>query len=135
MSSDTTPRRDGSNSAAPPARSIGEVAEEAGVPVTAVRFYADHGVLAATRDGGNRRRFDDSASCRIRVAKLAQRVGLTVREIGDLFGTLPPDPDPEDWRAVAETLVSDAEQRVADLRRCLDQLESGGKLCEAVDRL
>lgn len=63
---------------------------------SAVRFYGKHGVITAIRDGG-RRMFDESASCRIKVAKLARRVGLTVREIADLFTGLSPSAGAEEW--------------------------------------
>ena len=61
---------------------------------------------------------------------MAQRVGLSIREITDIFSALPPHPTPDDWGVVCRTLVSEAELRVADLRAQLDVLGGGGKLCE-----
>jgi MerR family transcriptional regulator, redox-sensitive transcriptional activator SoxR len=112
------------------ALTVGEVAAATGVAPSAVRFYDKHGVIQAARTYGNQRRFDDSAACRISVAKLAQRVGLTVREIADLFSELPADPEPEDWAVVGERLIAEAESRLANLKTQLASLESGGKLCE-----
>ncbi|WP_239676135.1 MerR family transcriptional regulator [Natronosporangium hydrolyticum] len=109
---------------------VGEVATESGVAPSAVRFYEKHGVVNAVRTNGNQRRFDESAACRIQVAKLAKRVGLTVREIADLFADLPPDPGYDDWGRLADQLISQAEQRVADLRAQLDALGTEAKLCE-----
>lgn len=109
---------------------VSDVAAESGVAPSAVRFYEKYGVINAVRTAGNQRRFDESAACRIQVAKLAQRVGLTVREIAELFADLPADPELEDWGRVADQLVADAEQRVADLKAQLDSLGSGTKLCE-----
>lgn len=109
---------------------VGEVAAESGVAPSAVRFYEKHGVVNAVRNSGNQRRFDDSAACRIQVAKVAKRVGLTVAEISDLFASLPGDPGPADWGPVAERLVREAEQRVEDLKTQLDALGSDGKLCD-----
>lgn len=109
---------------------VSEVATEGGVARSAVRFYETRGVISAVRTAGNQRRFHESAACRIHVAKLAQRVGLTVREIADLFSTLPDDPGPRDWERIADRLVFEAETRVADLKTQLDSLGSSGKLCE-----
>lgn len=109
---------------------VSEVATASGVAPSAVRFYEKHGVVRAMRTAGNQRRFDDSAACRIQVAKLAQRVGLTVREIAELFSDLPADPGPEDWARIADQLVVEAQRRVADLQAGLDVLATDTKLCE-----
>lgn len=114
---------------------VGEVASTSGVAPSAVRFYDSHGVITAVRTATNQRRFDHSAPCRIQIAKLAQRVGLTVREIAQLFSALPAEPTAADWSRVAAGLISQAEQRVTDLRAQLDALESGDKLCEIGARL
>jgi MerR family transcriptional regulator, redox-sensitive transcriptional activator SoxR len=112
---------------------VGDVAAHSGVAPSAVRFYEKHGVIVAARTARNQRRFDDSASCRIKVAKLAQRVGLTVREIAHVLSALPPDPQPDDWRRVAETLIDEAERRTEDLKQRLAEMTSGVKLCEIAD--
>lgn len=97
---------------------------------SAVRFYERHGVIAARRTLGDQRRFDSAAACRIKVAKVAQRVGLTVREIADLFAALPDDPQPNDWQHIADGLIEEAEARTAALRACLHDLGSDTRLCE-----
>lgn len=109
---------------------VGEVAAESGVAASAVRFYEKQGIIHARRTSTNQRRFDESAACRIHVAKLAQRVGLTVREIAELFDSLPADPEPDDWSGLADHLVRQAEQRVADLKKQLEALGSDAKLCD-----
>lgn len=109
---------------------VGEVAHEAGVAPSAVRFYERHGLVTAVRTAGNQRRFAASAPCLIKVAKVAQRVGLSVREIADLFATLPADPGRDDWAWVSRTLVDEAQARVDALRATLDDLDSGTKLCD-----
>jgi MerR family redox-sensitive transcriptional activator SoxR len=116
-------------------RTVSEVAREGGVAASAVRFYEKHGVITAVRTPSNQRRFTDSAACRIKVAKLAQRVGLTVREIADVFTALPANPGPQDWGRVATVLVEHAEARTAELRARLADMSSGTKLCEIVDHI
>ncbi|MDG4798309.1 MerR family transcriptional regulator [Micromonospora sp. WMMD1082] len=114
---------------------VGDVARDADVAPSAVRFYEKTSVITARRNSGNQRRFDASAACRIKVAKLAQRVGLTVREIADLFADLPPNPGPQEWGRIATELIAESERRTAELRTCLTELQSGGKLCESIDRI
>lgn|SRR5690625_3319934 len=109
---------------------VGEVARDSGVSASAVRFYEKHAVVTADRTAGNQRRFGDAAVCRIQVARLAQRVGLTVREIAELFAALPSEPGPEDWEQVSERLVAEAEQRITNLRTQLESLGSDGRLCD-----
>lgn len=109
---------------------VSEVAAEAEVAPSAVRFYERYGLVVAARTAGNQRRFAADAPCRIRVAKVAQRVGLTVREIADILEPIGPDSGPADWGEVNRTLVAEAEARLAQLRRTLDDLGSGTKLCE-----
>lgn len=114
---------------------VSQVAAESGVAASAVRFYERHGVIRAERTTGNQRRFTSDVSCRVKVAKLAQRVGLTVREIAEALDTLPPDPQPADWQRIASRLVTEAERRVDALRRATAAMSSGGHLCELEDAL
>lgn len=112
------------------ALSVSEVAELAGVAPSAVRFYEKHGVVAAARTAGNQRRFAEDAPCLIKVARVAQRVGLTIKEIVEILALLPPAPAIEDWGRVERALVQEAEARVADLKRQIAALASGDKLCK-----
>ncbi|NRQ36895.1 MerR family DNA-binding transcriptional regulator [Nonomuraea sp. NN258] len=109
---------------------VSDVAAESGVAPSAVRFYEKYGVITAVRTSGNQRRFDESAACRIQIAKLAQGVGLTVREIADLFAGLPANPAIDDWERIADQLIAEAEGRVARLTAFLAELGTGGRLCD-----
>ena len=113
--------------------SVSEVASASGIAPSAVRFYEKHGLITAHRTAGDQRRFDDNAACRIKVAKVAQRVGLTVREIADVLTALPDDPQPADWARIADVLIQEAEARTAALRANLDEIRSGTRLCEIDD--
>lgn len=114
---------------------VSEVAAESGVAPSAVRFYERHGVIRAQRTAGNQRRFAPDASCRIKVAKLAQRVGLTVKEIAQTFDALPPQPQPEEWSRIADHIVTEAEQRVEALKRAIAAMSTGGHLCDIDEAL
>lgn len=109
---------------------VADVARESGVAPSAVRFYEQHGLVHAVRTPGGARRFDATAACRIKVAKVAQRVGLTIREIVDVLEALPADPSPADWGVVCQRLVREAEARVAALQAQLDALGGDVRLCD-----
>jgi MerR family redox-sensitive transcriptional activator SoxR len=109
---------------------IGDVARESGVSSSAIRFYEARGLVAASRTSGNQRRFDEHAACRVRVAQVAQRIGLSINEIATLLGTLGPDPTLDDWKRLHTELTAEAHRRIADLHHALDDISSGRKLCE-----
>ncbi|HWM75347.1 MAG TPA: MerR family DNA-binding transcriptional regulator, partial [Nocardioides sp.] len=85
--------------------SMGEIARLSDVAPSAVRFYERHGLIAAYRTAGNQRRFLPAAACRIRIARVAQRVGLTVREIAEILDDLPDDAGPDEWSGIGERLI------------------------------
>jgi len=109
--------------------SMGDVARLAGVAPSAVRFYERHGVVTAYRTSGNQRRFLPVAVCRIRVARVAQRVGMTVREIAEVLGTLPEDCGPDDWDRIGRRLVAEGEARIRRLERVVKEISVNEELC------
>ncbi|WP_066372258.1 MerR family transcriptional regulator [Herbidospora mongoliensis] len=109
---------------------VGDLARASGVAPSAVRFYEAHGLLSAERTSGNQRRFHDADVCRTKVIRVAQRVGLSVAEIKQVLDELPPDPAPEDWQRLAESLVAEAHRRIQHLQQVLGEITGGGKLCE-----
>lgn len=113
-----------------PGRTVGEVAEESGVAASAIRFYERHGLISAARTASNQRRFGPDAACRVKVARVAQRIGLSVREIAAIMDQLPPDAEAADWARVQTILVTEAERRIAELRAQLHAVASGRRLCE-----
>ena len=114
----------------PAALTVSEVAASAGVSASAVRFYDKHGLITAVRTSGNQRRFDVHAACRIRIARVAQRIGLTVTEIAELLAGQPPDAGLEDFRRQPEQQAAEALRRITELNAVLDDVTSGAKLCE-----
>ncbi|MCO7237833.1 MerR family DNA-binding transcriptional regulator [Aeromicrobium sp. CnD17-E] len=112
-----------------PTLTVGDVAAASGVAASAIRFYERQGLLTSHRTSGNQRRYDEFAPCMVRICRVAQRVGLTVQEVVALFDALPEEPTLDDWQGLTDSLVAEAERRIADLRRTLDDLASDGPLC------
>ena len=78
---------------------IGEVAKRSGVAASALRFYEDRGLIRSERAGSGHRRYPRAVLRRIAFIVFAQRIGLTLGEIGDELAKLPPDraPNRADW--------------------------------------
>lgn len=110
--------------------SVAEVAQESGVSGSAIRFYERNGLITASRTSGNQRRFDHHAACRVKVTRVAQRVGLSISEIRDVLNSLGDDPTLEDWERVHLSLVTDARRRINELSAALSDIQSGNKLCD-----
>src|SRR3984885_661864 len=102
--------------------SVGQVAERMKIAPSAVRWYADHGLLPSERTAGNQRRFYADVLCRVAMIRAAQRVGLSIEEIRQALSALPPRqaPTPEDWERLAGHLRHVASQRIDELSPLLD---------------
>lgn len=68
---------------------IGEVAERRGVAASALRFYESLGLIASRRAMGGVRIYERNVLRRVALIRIAQRLGLTLDEIGDALATLP----------------------------------------------
>jgi len=104
--------------------SVGQVAERMNIAPSAVRWYADHGLLPCERSAGNQRRFYADVLCRVAMIRAAQRVGLSIEEIREALSALTPRqaPTPEDWERLAGRLRSHATQRLDELSAILHEL-------------
>ena len=77
-----TSRQTSSNVEVMTALTIGQLAERSGVATSAIRFYESRGLIASERTTGNQRRYAQSTLRRVAFIRTAQRIGLTLEEIG-----------------------------------------------------
>ena len=98
---------------------IGEVSKRSGVAASALRFYVDRGLITSERAGSGHRRFPRAVLRRIAFIVFAQRVGLTLEEIGAELAKLPPDraPTRRDWSRLSSKWGERIDQRIAELER------------------
>ena len=116
---------------------IGEVARRSGVASSALRFYEDRGLIASERAGSGHRRYPRSVLRRVAFIVFAQRIGLTLDEIGAELAKLPSDriPAREDWARLSGAWTQRIDQRIAELRRLRAGLtECIGCGCLSIDR-
>ena len=116
---------------------IGEVARRSGVAASALRFYEDRGLITSERAGSGHRRYPRPVLRRIAFIVFAQRVGLTLDEIGAELARLPPDPAPtrRDWSRLSRTWTDRIDRRIAELERLKASLtECIGCGCLSLER-
>jgi MerR family redox-sensitive transcriptional activator SoxR len=116
---------------------IGEVARRSGVAASALRFYEERGLIASERAGSGHRRYARPVLRRIAFIVFAQRVGLTLEEIGHELAKLPPDRAParDDWSHLSSTWTERIDARIAELQRLRAGLtECIGCGCLSLDR-
>ena len=98
---------------------IGEVAGRSGVASSALRFYEQRSLIRSERAGSGHRRYPRSVLRRIAFIVFAQRVGLTLEEIGGELEKLPPDraPNRRDWARLSSRWSTRIDERIAELER------------------
>src|ERR671937_1761028 len=98
---------------------IGEVARRSGVAASALRFYEDRGLISSERAGSGHRRYPRPVLRRIAFIVYAQRIGLTLDEIGEELAKLPPDraPNRRDWSRLSSKWSVRIDDRIAELER------------------
>jgi MerR family redox-sensitive transcriptional activator SoxR len=116
---------------------IGETARRSGVAASALRFYEERGLIASERAGSGHRRYPRAVLRRIAFIVFAQRIGLTLEEIGAELAKLPPNraPTRRDWSRLSSTWTSRIDERIAELQRLRVGLtECIGCGCLSLDR-
>jgi MerR family transcriptional regulator, redox-sensitive transcriptional activator SoxR len=98
---------------------ISEVARRSGVAASALRFYEERGLITSERAGSGHRRYRRAVLRRIAFIVFAQRIGLTLDEIGAELAKLPPDraPNRRDWSRLSSGWTARIDERIAELER------------------
>ena len=116
---------------------IGEVARQAGLRTSAIRYYERAGLLPVPERASGRRRYGPDVLARLTVIRFARGNGFTVREIRDLLGGKPYSARLRTLararihsldRAIAQARAMQAVLRSALRCHCLDVTECGRRL-------
>jgi MerR family redox-sensitive transcriptional activator SoxR len=98
---------------------ITEISRRSGVAASALRFYEEKGLISSEREGTGHRRYPRPVLRRIAFIVFAQKIGLTLEEIGQELAKLPPHraPTRRDWSRLSQTWTSRIDRRIAELQR------------------
>jgi MerR family transcriptional regulator, redox-sensitive transcriptional activator SoxR len=116
---------------------ISEVSKRSGVASSALRFYEERGLIRSQRAGSGHRRYERPVLRRIAFIVFAQKIGLTLDEIGHELAKLPPDraPTRSEWARLSSTWSERIDVRIAELERLkLGLTECIGCGCLSLDR-
>jgi MerR family redox-sensitive transcriptional activator SoxR len=106
---------------------IGQLSTRAGVAASALRFYEEHGLLSPeSRSSSGRRLYTRDVLRRVAFIRSAQRVGLSLEEIGAALSTLPDGrtPTTDDWAALSRAWRPRLDDQIRRLEALRDDLDS-----------
>jgi DNA-binding transcriptional MerR regulator len=104
-------------------RTIGQLAKEAGVGVETIRFYERRGLIQQPVSRGGYRDYDDHTLATVRYIRIAQRLGLSLKDIAELKGRLNEASGfCASVRATVTKRLAALEQEMAELRRLESEL-------------
>jgi MerR family transcriptional regulator, redox-sensitive transcriptional activator SoxR len=98
---------------------IGELARRTGVAASALRFYEERELISSQRTSVGHRRFARPVIRRVAFIVFAQRVGLSLEEIGGELAKLPADrvPSRRDWSKLSLAWSARIDERIGELER------------------
>jgi MerR family transcriptional regulator, redox-sensitive transcriptional activator SoxR len=101
-----------------------EVSRRSGVAASALRFYEQRGLIQSERAGSGHRRFARATLRRIAFIVFAQKMGLTLDEVGAALAKLPNSgaPGKADWAKISSGWTQRIYERIAELERLRDGL-------------
>ena len=104
---------------------IGHLAERAGLTTSAIRFYESRGLIHSVRTSGNQRRYEQATLRRLAFIRTAQRIGLSLDEVGEALSTLPENrtPNKADWARLSRAWRPRLDEQIERIERLRDKLD------------
>lgn len=103
---------------------VGELSKRSGVAISALHFYEQKGLIPAFRTDGNQRRYPRGVLRRVALIKVAQSLGIPLKEISKAFESLPKNkaPSEKDWAKLSRSWYNDLDKRIQTLTKLRDEL-------------
>ena len=100
----------------------GQIAERAGVAVSALHYYESLGLIRSRRTSGNRREYRRDTLRIIAFIRASQRVGIGLDRIKDALDGLPEErvPTKRDWARISRDWHDDLTERIDQLTALRD---------------
>jgi MerR family mercuric resistance operon transcriptional regulator len=115
-------------------RTIGRLAKEVGVGVETVRFYEREGLIQQPRKGDGPRHYDDTALTTLRYIRIAQQLGLSLKDIRRLQGQLTNGQSfCASLRGTVESKLSALADQAAEIARLQTELQAFLTRCRSRD--
>ena len=107
-----------------PGYSIGEIAKQAGINASTIRYYERIGLLPPSKRVNGKRRYDETIFQKLAIVGLAKSAGLTIKEIQILLHEFPDGTPPsERWNTLARQKIVELNQRMAQIEAMKTILE------------
>jgi MerR family redox-sensitive transcriptional activator SoxR len=103
---------------------IGDVARQAGIRASAIRYYENAGLLPKAARSSGKRRYHPEILARIALLRFAKECGFTLAEVRYLVSGRP-----DRWRTLARSKVSELEalsERIAIMKTLLGRASKCG---------
>jgi MerR family redox-sensitive transcriptional activator SoxR len=116
---------------------IGDLAKRCGIATSALRFYEALGLIHSDRNSSGHRRYPQATIRRVAFIVFAQKIGITLDEIGVELAKLPKHRVPErsDWAKLSDGWTHRIDERISELQRMRAGLtECIGCGCLSLDR-
>jgi MerR family redox-sensitive transcriptional activator SoxR len=99
--------------------SIQAVSRRSGVASSALRYYEERGLIVSQRARSGHRRYPRAVLRRIAFIVFAQRIGLSLEEVGMELVKLPSDRTPTraDWSRISGAWTHRIDKKIAELQR------------------
>lgn len=97
---------------------IGKIAELSGVPASAIRYYESEGLIPRQQRENGRREFSSDVVALLKVLRVAQEMGFTMKEIKILVsGITPKDSLSSKWKKMAQEKLVELEAHIQRTQR------------------
>ena len=105
--------------------SIGDLATRTGLSVSAIRFYETKWLVTPDRNAGGQRRYEGSDIRRLSFVLIAQKMGLTIEQIGIVMSGLPEGrtPTKADWTRISTGFRKMLDDKIAMMERMREKLD------------
>lgn len=103
-----------------PSLTIGQVATQAGVATSAVRYYERRGLLAPDGRASGQRRYTEASLRRLVFIGMLQDAGLTLDDIAGVLDAA----DVDEWKAIASERLVVLEGEIARLQHAREFLSA-----------
>ena len=124
---------------------IGQLARQASVPISTVRFYERHGILKPdSRTQSNYRNYSPRTAERLKFIRVAQATGFRLKDIREMLALTYSDSPPcNEVAGLIQRRLDDVKQRLRELKRIDRTLtlalksccKGGPDWCDQIERL